>query len=64
MLGFEPQPLDHEASVLTIILSLQVRLKGVKVCAQQSIPIICKVAICTEFANLEKGLIGTIIQAQ
>ena len=36
LLGFEPQPLHHEASVLTIILNLQVKLKGVKVCAQQS----------------------------
>ena len=34
-LDLNPQPLDHEASVLTKTLSLQVRLKGVKVCAQQ-----------------------------
>ena len=34
LLGFEPQPLGCETSALTIILTLQVILKGIKVCVQ------------------------------
>ena len=45
-------PLDHEASVLTIILRLQVRLN--KAC-----PIICKMIICTEFRQFGKTSANT-----
>ena len=46
--------------MLTIILTLQVRLKGVKCCAQQNILIICKVAIYTKFCQFGKGLFTTL----
>ena len=52
-----PQPQDHEASMLTIVLSLQVKLKVVKVCVQQC-PVICKVASCTEFRQFGKRSSG------
>ena len=35
-LDLKPQPLDHKTSVLTLTCSLQVTLKDVKVCVQQT----------------------------
>ena len=37
LLGFEPSASGYEASALAIILTLQVRLRDVKVCVQQNI---------------------------
>ena len=40
--------------MLTIILSLQMRLKGLKMWLNKACPIMCKVAICTEFCQFSK----------
>ena len=55
-----PQPLEHEANVLTITLSLQVRLKDVKVCAQQSMSNHLQGGSLEQnFTNMEKKTIMT-----
>ena len=51
-----PRPPAREVSALTTILSRQVRLKGVKVCAQQSLSNYLPDGIfALNFANLEKS---------
>ena len=47
-----PQTLDDEASVLAIILSLQVRLKGIKVCAKH-VQSFARWQFVLNFVNLE-----------
>ena len=50
------QLLDHEASALIIKLTMQVRLKGVKVyMLNNACPIIFQVAICTRFRQFGKN---------
>ena len=50
-----PQPLGYEASALTIILTLQMRLKDLlKFSLNKACSIICKVAICIEFRQFGK----------
>ena len=63
LLGFEPKLLGYKASALTSILTLQVRLKGIKVCAQQSMSS-RKVTFALNFANLETSLIVATLWSQ